>query len=272
MNNIIFNTELITGAKGDKGDTGVSYEVPTGAIIGYDGAGIPDGYEETTEPPVPSGGGGLDFTLTEIVAQVTDTSSQTTATETLSEGIYLVLYSTSMNDGPSADNITYSGSDYTILHSYKTDNSYPTAQIDIVEITASTTVTISYQTRAHGGYAIYKINGLNNIGNVALEQNYSPVSGITNTAMNVDVTALTISTSYILVTVFASDRFSADGYSGAGFAGGDIEMSYYPMFSQFGDFGYVTGFAMIIKTEQLERLKASLDNNGLIVGFVCEIS
>lgn len=55
MNNIIFNTELIKGAKGDTGDTGLSYEVPTGAIIAYDGQGIPEGYVETTEPlpPVP---------------------------------------------------------------------------------------------------------------------------------------------------------------------------------------------------------------------------
>ena len=58
MNNIIFNTELIKGAKGDTGDTGLSYEVPTGAVIAYDGTGVPEGYIETAEPlpPVPSGG------------------------------------------------------------------------------------------------------------------------------------------------------------------------------------------------------------------------
>lgn len=56
MNNIIFNTELIKGAKGATGDTGLSYEVPTGAVIAYDGADVPEGYVETTEPlpPVPS--------------------------------------------------------------------------------------------------------------------------------------------------------------------------------------------------------------------------
>lgn len=56
MNNIIFNTELIKGAKGATGDTGLSYEVPTGAVIAYDGVGIPEGYIETTEPlpPAPS--------------------------------------------------------------------------------------------------------------------------------------------------------------------------------------------------------------------------
>ena len=61
MSNIIFNTELTHGAKGEKGDTGLSYEVPTGAVIAYDGAGVPDGYEETAAPlpPVPSGG--VDF-------------------------------------------------------------------------------------------------------------------------------------------------------------------------------------------------------------------
>lgn len=56
MNNLIFNTELIKGAKGDTGDTGLSYEVPTGAVIAYDGTGVPEGYVETAEPlpPVPS--------------------------------------------------------------------------------------------------------------------------------------------------------------------------------------------------------------------------
>ena len=59
MSNIIFNTELIKGAKGATGDTGLSYEVPTGAIIAYEGVGIPEGYIETIEPlpPTPSGGG-----------------------------------------------------------------------------------------------------------------------------------------------------------------------------------------------------------------------
>lgn len=54
MNDLIFNTELIKGAKGDTGDTGLSYEVPTGAVIAYDGQGIPEGYVETTEPLPPT--------------------------------------------------------------------------------------------------------------------------------------------------------------------------------------------------------------------------
>lgn len=218
------------------------------------------------------GGGGLDFTLTEIAAEVTDTSSQTTVTETLAEGIYMVLFSTSMNDGPSSDNIAYSGSDYTVLHSYKTDNSYPTAQIDIVEITASTTVTISYQTRAHGGYGIYRLNDVSSIGNVALEQYYTPTSSILTPSMSVDISTLTITTNYILVALFASDRFSVEGRCSAGFNGGDVLMSFYPMFSQMGVFNYVTGFVMIIKADALESLTAGIDNSGLVVGFVCEIS
>ena len=51
MNNIIFKTDLIKGTKGSKGDTGVSYEVPKGAVIAYDGVGIPSGYVETDPPP-----------------------------------------------------------------------------------------------------------------------------------------------------------------------------------------------------------------------------
>lgn len=48
---VIFKTDLIKGVKGNKGDTGVSYEVPTGAIIAYDGTTIPEGYVETDAPP-----------------------------------------------------------------------------------------------------------------------------------------------------------------------------------------------------------------------------
>ena len=48
---VIFKTDLIKGTKGNKGDTGVSYEVPTGAIIAYDGTTIPEGYVETDAPP-----------------------------------------------------------------------------------------------------------------------------------------------------------------------------------------------------------------------------
>lgn len=50
MANLIFKTELIKGAKGDAGDAGISYEVPTGAIIAYEGADTPEGYEDTDPP------------------------------------------------------------------------------------------------------------------------------------------------------------------------------------------------------------------------------
>ena len=50
MANLVFKTELLKGAKGDVGEDGISYEVPTGAIIAYDGADTPEGYEDTTPP------------------------------------------------------------------------------------------------------------------------------------------------------------------------------------------------------------------------------
>lgn len=50
MANIIFKTTLKQGVKGDTGDIGVSFEVPTGGVIGYLGNNIPEGYEETTAP------------------------------------------------------------------------------------------------------------------------------------------------------------------------------------------------------------------------------
>lgn len=56
MNEIIFNTTLVRGAKGATGQ-GASYEVPTGTIIAYDGNDIPEGWVETTAP---EGMGGAD--------------------------------------------------------------------------------------------------------------------------------------------------------------------------------------------------------------------
>lgn len=49
MNEIIFNTTLIRGAKGATGQ-GTSYEVPTGTIIAYDGTDTPEGYVDTQAP------------------------------------------------------------------------------------------------------------------------------------------------------------------------------------------------------------------------------
>lgn len=47
---IIFKTEFKTGQSGARGEAGISFEVPTGGIIAYDGETIPEGYEETTAP------------------------------------------------------------------------------------------------------------------------------------------------------------------------------------------------------------------------------
>lgn len=50
MKNIIFKVLFKKGTKGSKGDTGVNFVVPEGAIICYDGADTPEGYEDTTAP------------------------------------------------------------------------------------------------------------------------------------------------------------------------------------------------------------------------------
>lgn len=58
--NLIFKTEFLKGAKGDSGD-GLNFEVPTGAVIAYDGEGIPNGYIETAQPD------GMGSSVSEIV-------------------------------------------------------------------------------------------------------------------------------------------------------------------------------------------------------------
>ena len=50
MGEIIFKTELIKGAKGDRGEAGEAESIPTDSVVAFDGEDIPEGYEETDAP------------------------------------------------------------------------------------------------------------------------------------------------------------------------------------------------------------------------------
>ena len=77
MANLIFKTELIKGAKGDTGDAGISYEVPTGAIIAYDGADLPEGYEDTDPPEGFSVGSDLSLlNILNVIQGITTTQAE----------------------------------------------------------------------------------------------------------------------------------------------------------------------------------------------------
>ena len=47
MGEIIFKTELIKGAKGDRGEAGQADSIPTDGVIAFQGETVPDGDEET---------------------------------------------------------------------------------------------------------------------------------------------------------------------------------------------------------------------------------
>jgi hypothetical protein len=51
-NNVLFKTTLLKGPQGDRGDIGEADAVPVDGVIAYDGEDVPEGYEETDEPPV----------------------------------------------------------------------------------------------------------------------------------------------------------------------------------------------------------------------------
>ena len=50
MDEVIFKTVLIKGAKGDRGDIGAADSIPTNGVILYDGDDVPDGYVEVASP------------------------------------------------------------------------------------------------------------------------------------------------------------------------------------------------------------------------------
>ena len=81
MNNIIFETTLLKGAQGVKGDVGESDTVPANGIIAYDGDEIPEGYEETSPEEIFSDIYEDIDALNDRIDEITVTSGSTTLDE-----------------------------------------------------------------------------------------------------------------------------------------------------------------------------------------------
>lgn len=50
MDEVIFKTVLMKGAKGDRGEIGEADSIPTNGVILYDGDDVPEGYVEVASP------------------------------------------------------------------------------------------------------------------------------------------------------------------------------------------------------------------------------
>lgn len=60
-NNIIFNTKILRGAKGERGDA-AGGDLPTNSVLYYDGDDTPEGFTVTSDPTGGGGGGGNSIT------------------------------------------------------------------------------------------------------------------------------------------------------------------------------------------------------------------
>lgn len=76
-NNIIFNTKILRGAKGERGDA-AGGDLPTNSVLYYDGDDTPEGFIATSDPTGGGGGGGR--TVTTLYTQAYLTANPTTIT------------------------------------------------------------------------------------------------------------------------------------------------------------------------------------------------
>lgn len=105
MQDIIFKTIFKRGKKGAKGDAGISYDLPTNSIIGYDGNTAPTGYVITTDPT-----GGADIPAIEFLLQ-----GQALGNDTME----IVDYSYNMTKGSNCDDyLSYDGEYFTVLQDF----------------------------------------------------------------------------------------------------------------------------------------------------------
>lgn len=222
------------------------------------------------------GGGGFSMGISTIVSNVV---SNLDATQTLTDaGLYVVLFSCGSNNGGDQGYITYSGTDgsnYNLIHSYRASNAspaatYPTIAIDLVEIVSSTTVTMFSYGQGRGGvsYAILKLNGVTDFGNVVNETHYRGY----NQVDTVSISSLTITTDNILVLAFGTAKYDDRNRSYASLVSGAQSFAFNPFRAQMGEAGYSDGFAMIIpKTDLTSVSTYSSDDTSKCI-FIAEVS